>query len=386
MKKMIHFFIHRIEKKYQKEEVRGKMGVFAGIFGLVTNFILFLGKFFVGFSANSVSIMADAMNSFSDTISSVIVLFGFKIAGKPADKDHPYGHERFEYLTGLAIALLISLVGFQFLKSSFMKIVTPAAIHFSWATIIVLILSIAIKIYQGMMYRTTGQNTGSQTLIANAQDSFNDVYMTVAVLFSVVIERTVGWKIDGYIGLLIAIYILYSGLSMVKDFVNELVGQRPTEKEIKKIEKQLNRYPMILGYHDLLIHNYGPQQRFASVHIEVDSRWSLMKAHDVIDKIEKDVKKTLGVHLVCHLDPVPLDNLEYLEVHRITKKCLKKLNKDFRMHDFRILSGKILQFDLVVPEGNQIKEQQVKKMIQKELSIYKETYTIEITFDHNYLL
>lgn len=386
MKDMIRFFIHRMEKKYQKEEIRSKIGFFSGIFGLVTNFILFIGKFFIGLSANSVSIMADAMNSFSDTISSIIVLFGFKIAGKPADKDHPYGHERFEYVTGLAIALLISFVGFQFLKSSFTKIVTPTSIHFSWAMMIVLVLSIIIKVYQGIMYRLTGHQIDSQTLIANAQDSFNDVYMTVAVFISVIIERTFGWRVDGYIGLLIAIYILYSGLSMVKDFVNELLGQRPTEKEIKKIENQLNRYPMILGYHDLLIHNYGPQQRFATVHIEVDSRWHLMKAHDVIDAIEEDVRKTLGMHLVCHLDPVPIDNPEYLEVHQIVKSCLKNLNSDFRMHDFRIIPENILQFDLVVPDGNQIGERQIKQSIQQELGMYKEAYIIDITFDHHYLL
>lgn len=383
---MVRFFIRRIEKKYQKEEVRGKIGFFSGVFGLLTNFILFLGKFFIGFSANSVSIMADAMNSLSDTISSVIVLFGFKIAGKPADKDHPYGHERFEYLTGLAVALLISFVGFQFLMNSIEKIITPSAIQFSRAILLVLILSILIKIYQGLMYRFTGHKIQSQTLIVNAQDSFNDVYMTTAVLVSVLVERTTGLKIDGYMGLLIALYILYSGLSMVKDFVNELVGQRPTDKEIKKIENQLSHYPMLLGYHDLLIHNYGPQQRFASVHIEVDSRWNLMKAHDVVDLIEKDVRKTLGVHLVCHLDPVPIDNPEYLEIHRIVKGCLKGLNQDFRMHDFRILPNNHLQFDLVVPEGNQVKEQEIKETIHQQLSIYKEAYKIEMTLDHHYLL
>lgn len=383
---MIRFFIQRIEKKYQPVETRGKIGFFAGIFGLITNFILFVGKFVIGLTANSVSIMADAMNSFSDTISSVIVLFGFKIAAKPADKDHPYGHERFEYVTGLAVAVLISFVGFQFLKSSFLKILHPTSIHFSMAMFLVLLLSIGIKIYQGLMYQTTGKKIQSQTLLANAQDSFNDVYMTSAVLLSVLMERLFNWRIDGYIGLLIACYILYSGIIMVRDFINELLGQRPTEKEIKKIEAQLHRYPMILGYHDLLIHNYGPQQRFASVHIEVDSRWTLMKAHDVIDLIEQDVKESLGVHLVCHLDPVPIDNPEYVKIHRIIKRCLKELNAGLRMHDFRIINGKILQFDLVVPESNELREQQIIKMLQEELVTYQENYQLDIAFDHHYLL
>ncbi|MHC5267769.1 cation diffusion facilitator family transporter [Enterococcus sp. LJL98] len=383
---MIRFFIHRMEKKYQPAEMRGKVGFFAGVFGLISNFILFIGKFMIGFSANSVSIMADSMNSLSDTVSSIIVLFGFKIAAKPADKDHPYGHQRFEYVTGLAVAVLISFVGFQFLKSSFFKILNPSSIHFSKVMFIVLVLSIGIKVYQGMMYRITGESIHSQTLFANAQDSFNDVYMTSAVLLSVFIEKVFQWRIDGYIGFILACYIFYSGIIMVRDFINELLGQRPTEKEITLIESQLNRYPMILGYHDLLIHSYGPQQRFASVHIEVDSRWSLMKAHEVIDLIEQDVKETLGVHLVCHLDPVPIDNPEYVKIHRLVKSTLKSLHPGLRMHDFRIIDHQVLQFDLVMPESHQLKEQTILAMIERALKKNEESYHLEITFDHHYLL
>lgn len=383
---MIRFFISKMEKRYRQEMLRGKIGLFSGIFGLLTNLILFLSKLMIGLSANSVSITADAMNSFSDSISSILVLVGFKIASKPADKDHPYGHERFEYVTGLGVAILITFVGTQFFKTSIEKIMNPASIHFSWVTFLVLFLSIIIKLYQGIAYRYAGTKIDSQTLIVNAKDSFNDVYTTSAVLLSVLIERLSGLRIDGYIGFILAIYITVSGLLMVRDFVNELLGQRPTEKEIRQIEERLNRYPNILGYHDLLIHNYGPQKNFASVHIEVNSQWSLNQAHDVIDLIERDISKKLGVHLVCHIDPVMINSEEYVEMKQILKKILKRLNGEFRMHDFRIRYKRMLEFDLVIPESNQLSEDRIKTEIARGLRELNKSYQLKITFDHNYLL
>lgn len=383
---MVRFFINKMEKKYRQEVLRGKIGLFSGIFGLLTNLLLFTGKLLIGLSTNSVSIMADAMNSFSDSISSILVLVGFKIASKPADKDHPYGHERFEYVTGLGVALLITFVGSQFFKTSVEKIMNPTSIHFSWLSLMVLVLSIIIKLYQGIAYRYAGTKIASQTLIANAKDSFNDVYTTSAVLLSVLIERVSGWRIDGYIGFVLATYITVSGLLMVRDFVNELLGQRPTDKEIRQIEKQLNHYPNILGYHDLLIHNYGPQKSFASVHIEVNSQWTLNQAHDVIDIIERDIYKQLGVHLVCHLDPVMVNSEEYLEMHLELTKILKRLNKDFRMHDFRIRYNRVLEFDLVIPDSNQWSEDEIKTKIAQGLREIDKSYQLKIIFDHNYLL
>lgn len=383
---MIRFFINQLEKTYRKEMLRGKIGLLAGVFGLLTNLLLFLGKLMIGLSANSVSIMADAMNSFSDSISSILVLVGFKIASKPADKDHPYGHERFEYVTGLGVAILITFVGTQFFKSSIDKIIHPTSIHFSALVFIILVLSIGIKWYQGIGYRYAGNKIESQTLIVNAKDSFNDVYTTSGVLLSVFIERVTGWRIDGYIGLILAIYITFNGLLMVRDFVNELLGQRPREKEIRQIENQLNHYPNILGYHDLLIHNYGPQKSFASVHIEVNSQWTLNQAHDVIDLIERDIYKQLGVHLVCHIDPVMINSEEYLEMQQLLKKVLKTLNEDFRMHDFRIRYKRMLEFDLVVPDSNEMSEDQIKTEVARHLRDLKKSYQLKITFDHNYLL
>ncbi|GGI64839.1 cation diffusion facilitator family transporter [Enterococcus alcedinis] len=383
---MVRFFIDKMEKKYRQEMLRGKIGLFSGIFGLLTNLMLFISKLLIGLSANSVSIMADAMNSFSDSISSVLVLVGFKVASKPADKDHPYGHERFEYVTGLGVALLITFVGSQFFKTSIEKMINPTSVHFSWLSFIILILSVIVKLYQGLSYRYAGTKIDSQTLIANAKDSFNDVYTTSAVLLSILVEQLTGWRIDGYIGFVLAVYITASGLLMVRDFVNELLGQRPTEKEIHQIEQQLNRYPNILGYHDLLIHNYGPQKSFASVHIEVNSQMTLDQAHDVIDLIERDIYKQLGVHLVCHLDPVTVNSEEYLEMHQELVKILNKLNSDFRMHDFRIRYNRVLEFDLVIPDSNKWSEDEIKTEIARELREIEKSYQLKIIFDHNYLL
>ena len=317
---MLRFFLKRMKGNATDRTMIGKL---AGYLGLLSNALLFVAKFLIGLSAQSVSIMADAINSLSDTASSFLTLIGFRIAAKPADREHPYGHERFEYISGFVVSLLITFVGFQFLKNAFEKIIAPEPIRLSPWLFIVLILSIGLKLWQGLMYRQLAKKIDSATLQANGQDSFNDVLTTVAVLLSALIEWGTGWRVDGYIGLLIALYILFSGIMMIRTFINELLGARPTEAEIREMEDRLDRYPTILGYHDLLVHNYGPKNRFASVHIEVNESWSLSQAHEVIDAIEHDFQRNLQVELVCHLDPVPIQI-------NSTGSCGKKSDKSLR--------------------------------------------------------
>lgn len=382
---MVQFLLNRINKRYVKKRQRTKIGELAGILGLISNLLLFIGKFLIGFTAGSVSIMADAMNSLSDFIASILTLIGFRVGAKPADSDHPFGHERFEYISGLVISLIITFVGFQFLTSSVSKMIQPEPVRISKYLFIVLVLSVLIKIWQGRMYLKLAKNIDSDTLKASSKDSFNDVYTTLAVLFSALFEWYTDVLIDGYVGFLLALYIIYSGFSMVQDFVRELLGSRPNQEEIQEMEARLSSYSNILSYHDLLVHNYGPRKRFASVHIEVDSSWTLMQAHQVIDTIEKDFQEQLGVDLVCHLDPVAIQDIHYLTIANTMNSIIFHIDQGLRIHDFRVID-KTLQFDLVIPEAFSLSEKELRRSIQRAVLDTSGEYKLDITFDHNYLL
>ncbi|EOT29319.1 cation diffusion facilitator family transporter [Enterococcus saccharolyticus subsp. saccharolyticus ATCC 43076] len=382
---MLNFLLKKIEKE-NKETQRTKVGQLAGVLGLLSNLILFIGKFLIGFTAGSVSIMADAMNSLSDTISSVLTLIGFKVAAKPADSEHPYGHERFEYISGLFISLIITFVGFQFLQTSFAKILHPEPVKLSAALFLVLIASIGIKVWQGRMYLSFANKIDSQTLKATSKDSLNDVYTTIAVLISAFFEWLTNLRIDGYVGFLLALYILYSGYTMVKDFIHELLGSRPTDKEIQAMEKKLASYGSILGYHDLLVHDYGPQKRFASVHIEVDAGLTLTKAHYIIDEIEKDFREAIDVELVCHLDPVNIRDANYIAIFHRMRSMVLQIDKELRMHDFRVKSEQTLQFDLVIPDDFHLTDKELLNLLQQAVNEKIGAYELDVTLDHNYLL
>lgn len=364
---------------------RVAIGVRAGWLGLGSNLVLFIGKFLIGLSAGSVSIMADAINNLTDTASSLLTLIGFRIAGKPADSEHPYGHARFESISGFVVSLLITFVGGQFLLSSINKIITPEHIRLSPMLFVVLILSIGIKVWQGLMYRSLSKKIDSATLQASGQDSINDVITTVAVLLSAIVEWLTGWRVDGYVGLLIALYILYNGIQMIRTFINDLLGSRPTEAELTEMEERLASYQTILGFHDLLVHNYGPSNRFASVHIEVDDTWTLNQAHQVIDQIEHDFFTQLQVELVCHLDPVPIHDPHYRQLRQAVKRLLRMIDPQLRMHDFRVSGGKIY-FDLVIPNEALYPDAAIRQMMQEKMTEELGNYVVEITFDHSYLL
>ncbi|MDT2638496.1 cation diffusion facilitator family transporter [Enterococcus dongliensis] len=386
---MLTFLINKITKRW-KGNKRTSVGILGGILGLVSNLILFLAKFFISSLSGSVSIMADAMNNLSDTASSFITLAGFKIAGKPADEGHPYGHERFEYISGFVISILVTYVGVRFLDSSFIKILHPSSVLLSPIVYIVLILSILMKFWQSHMYRKLSHEIDSDTLKATAQDSINDVYTTIAVLISAIIEWISGWRIDGYIGFFIALYIIYSGIKMIMSFISDLMGGRPPETEVLAIRNHLENYPDIIGYHDLLIHSYGPNSIFASVHIEVDQDWSLSHAHEVIDAIEYEVKENLGVDLVCHLDPYPLDDPDFKRIAPELKKILKEIHPQLRFHDLRVDKGttpETIYFDLVVPEElKKYTNTQLQDQISARFIAQNAPAKLMITFDRTYLL
>ena len=386
---MLPFLINKITQRW-KGNKRTSVGILAGILGLISNLMLFLAKFFIGSISGSVSIMADAMNNLSDTASSVITLAGFKIAGKPADEGHPYGHERFEYISGFIISILVTYVGIRFLDSSFLKILHPSSVLLTPIVYIGLILSILMKFWQSFMYQKLGKEIHSDTLRATAQDSINDVYTTIAVLISAIIEWFSGWRIDGYIGFLIALYIIYSGVKMILGFINDLMGVRPPDTEVLAIRKHLDNFPNIIGYHDLLIHSYGPNSIFASVHIEVDQDWTLSHAHEVIDSIEYEVKENLGVDLVCHVDPYPLDDPDFKRIAPELKKVLKESHQHLRFHDLRVdktTTPETIYFDLVVPEElKKVSNSELQDQISARFISQGEPAKLVITFDRTYLL
>lgn len=388
---MISFIIQRFEKKQKNKtnDLRSAFGIFAGQIGLLSNLILFSSKLLIGLLSGSVSIMADAMNNLSDTVSSILTLVGFYISGKPADKEHPYGHERFEYISGMMVSFLITFVGFQFLLTSIDRIRNPQSIRVTYLVLIILLLSIGIKVWQGLFYRQVAKKINSNTLVAASKDSLNDVYTTATVLVSALIEYFTGLRIDGFVGLLIACYILYSGGLLIKEFIDQLMGIRPEQEEIDVMKQHLSAVKEIVGYHDLLIHNYGPNKIFASVHIEIDDRWDLNHAHECIDEIEKDFKEKLGVELVCHIDPVNLHDKTQQVIHQEIKKIIKYIDSNLRAHDIRGITrngeDQIL-FDLVVPSRYPLTEEELRIEIQKLVESAIGNYRVVITFDRSYLL
>ena len=389
---MITYLINRFERKHtgSKEALRSKLGAFAGRIGLLSNLVLFLAKFVIGLLSGSVSIMADAINNLSDTISSILSLVGFYISGKPADAEHPYGHERFEYISGMLVSILITFVGFQFLITSIERIRNPQSVTVTWLVLIILLVSIGIKIWQGLFYQKVAKKIDSDALVASAKDSLNDVFTTVTVLVSAMVEGLTGLKIDGYVGLAIAIYIIYSGYKMIMGFVNELMGMRPAEEEINQIKERLSAVDNIIGYHDLLIHNYGPNKTFASVHIEIDDTWNLRKAHEKTDLIEREFKKELGIELVCHVDPVSIHDQEQNRIHLLLKEIINGIDDTLKMHDLQIEKEKneagIMHFDIVIPKGFGLDDQELTQKIQLAVTRKIGDYQVQITFDHVYLL
>ncbi|MBP2098714.1 cation diffusion facilitator family transporter [Enterococcus rivorum] len=388
---MITLFIKRFEnrQKQKKQNLRNAFGSFAGKMGLLSNFLLFIGKLLIGLFSGSVSIMADAMNSLSDMLSSILTLVGFHIAGKPADKEHPYGHERFEYISGMMVSLLITFVGFQFFVTSIERIKDPQSIRVTPIVLIILVLSILIKVWQGLFYKAVAKKINSNTLVAASKDSFNDVFTTLAVLVSAGIEGFTGLQIDGFVGLLIACYIIYSGLQLIREFIDELMGLRPDQEEIDSMKEHLASVENIVGYHDLLIHQYGPNKKFASVHIEIDDRWDLNQAHEKIDAIEMNFKKELGVELVCHIDPVNLHDQKQQFIHQELKKIIKGIHSDLRAHDIRTVNYEEenqLLFDLVIPVKFQLSDYELRVEIQRQVYEKIGNYKIDVIFDHNYLL
>ena len=368
--------------------VRNAYGKFTGIFGIISNIFLFAVKIILGTLTASISITADAINNLSDAGSSSITLFGFKIAGKPADAKHPYGHARMEYISGLIVSCIITSIGFDLFISSIERIITPVETSYSVVSIIILVLSIGVKLYQGIVYRTAGKRINSASLIAASTDSINDVISTTVVVVGSIIGLTTDINLDGWLGLAVALFVVYSGIKLIFETSDPLLGAAPDEELVAKLSEKILSYDGVIGIHDLVVHNYGFGRCFASVHAEVPAEKNILESHDTIDNIEFDVLKEMNVHLVIHLDPVETDNHE-LNVLKAAVQCIiESKDKDISMHDFRAVFGHThtnIIFDVNVPFEFDINDDELCNYITKEVKKLDPKYNTVITVDRSYM-
>ena len=383
---LIRWFVKN-DKDIQNPAVRERYGKLAGAVGVVSNALLFLLKFLAGFFFQSISVMADAVNNLSDAGSSVITLVGFKISGKPADAQHPYGHARMEYITGLAVSFIILLLGLQLVQSSAEKIFHPEETVFSWLTVGALAVSIIIKLWQGLFNRKIGKRIASAALEATAADSLNDVIATAVVLVSVIISRLTGWRLDGYMGVAVAVFIIISGIRLIRDTVNPLLGMAPDRELVKKISDKIHSYEGVLGLHDLAVHNYGPGRCFASVHVEVPASQDILISHDIIDNIERDFMDEMGIHLVIHLDPVVTDDETTNALHQEVNELVRRISPELSVHDFRVVVGNShtnLIFDVAAPYGLKMSNAELKHLICEKVQQLDGNYYAVVVIDRNF--
>ncbi len=368
----------------QNPKCRSVCGKMAGTVGIGCNILLFALKLLAGLLSGSVAVMADAVNNLADASSSLVTLLGFKLAEKPADSHHPYGHARYEYLSGLIVAALIFYIGIELVKSSVAKIIHPEAAAFSWLTLAILVVSIGVKLWLSVFCRRVGKTIGSSTLEATAVDSRNDVISTAAVLLTGATSMIWGWKIDGYVGLAVAAFILWSGIGIAKDTIDPLLGAAPDPELTRMIGDQILSYEKILGIHDLIVHDYGPGRRFASVHVEMDSQEDPLASHDIIDDIERVFYKEHNIHLVIHYDPVVTDNDELAHMHTLVEQEILQIDPRLTIHDFRMVRGPShtnLIFDLVIPFELSGQTEELKKHIDQRVQFEGKQYFTVITFD-----
>jgi len=375
-------------KNTSNAKVRERYGKFAGVTGIVTNILLFMFKITVGTIFNSISITADAINNLSDSGSSLITLAGFKISGKPADEKHPYGHARMEYISGMIISFLILVLGFELIKSSVEKIINPQETRFNIISILVLAVSILIKLWQSMFYRRIGNIIESGTLLATSVDSRNDILSTSAVLVAAIIALLTGYNLDGYMGFIVAMFIFFSGIRLIRETISPLLGMAPNKELVDRIYKKILSYEGIIGLHDLTIHNYGPGKCFASVHCEVQAEQDIMVSHDIIDNIERDFLKEEGIHMVIHLDPVVTDNARINELKAIVENIIRDISPKISMHDFRVVFGishSNLIFDIVVPFEFEMSDDELIQLISDKIHEVNGNYHSVIMVDHHYV-
>lgn len=386
---MMNFLVRRFIKNYQDTKdanVRTSIGKLSGIVGIFSNLFLFVIKFVIGTIVHSVSIQADGVNNLTDAGSNIISILSFHLANKPADKDHPFGHERTETIASLFVGILILVLGFETAKESISKVIHPGSIDFRIASVIILLISIIVKFWMYAYNKKLSKTYDSSLLEATALDSISDVCGTTAVLVSTLLSPVLHFNLDGYMGIVVSGIILYGAYGLLRDMINSLIGEAPDPELVHNIVDMIMAHPAILGVHDMMLHNYGPNKIFASAHVEVDSSKDIFETHDHIDNIEREVKENMNIDLVLHMDPVKVNDLE-TELYRAkVVEAIHQIDPKWGFHDFRIVSGPThvnLVFDLVIPFEEKYTQEEIEEMLLKHIESDKKIYLV-LTIDHPY--
>ena len=374
------------QEDVENPKVRQAYGVLCGTVGIVLNILLFAGKWLAGFLSGSIAITADAFNNLSDAGSSVLTLIGFHLSGQKPDQKHPFGHGRMEYISGLFVSVAILIMAVELIQSSVHKLIHPEAIEGSPLILAILMVSVCVKVYMAYYNKKIGKKINSAAMAATAADSMSDTIATSAVLFSTVISMAAGVNLDGWCGLLVGVFILYSGVQALKDTVDPLLGQAPDKALVEQIQSLVTSYPVVQGIHDMMIHDYGPGRRIVSLHAEVDAKGDILKIHDEIDNIERKLRETLNCHATIHMDPVEADNEEVRKLRLQTAKLIAGMELNLSIHDFRVVKGEThtnLIFDVGVPFECPLKDSEVIEKIEEGIQQYPGNYYAVIQIDRD---
>lgn len=369
-------------------KVRIKYGIYASLYGIISNIFVFIATFSIGLISGSVALMSEAINGLSDAISSCVALVGFKISSKPADKEHPFGYARFEYISALIISFIICIIGAFLCKSSIDKIISPGEIDVTFLMIIVLIVSAGFKISQYAIYKKIGEAIDSETLNANKIDTRNDLIVTLLTLIALVIMRIFKINIDAYVGFAVSLFTIISGFKVLLDAISPLIGEKPNKEMVEKIKKKLNSYDGVISFHELIVHSYGKGTNFVSVHIEVSADVNPTVAHELVDRIEEDFLKDLKIHLVVHMDPIQSKNDEINKLKSKIQDIIQTLNKNLVVNDFRAVEKKkyvYVMFDCTVPYETGLTKTKIIKFLKSNLSEESKIYKIQINIERDFV-
>lgn len=384
---LAHFFI-KDKDNTSSPAVRQAYGILCGTVGIALNILLFAGKFFAGLVSNSIAVTADAFNNLSDAGSSLITLVGFKMAGQKPDPNHPFGHGRIEYLSGLFVSIAILIMGFELIHSSIDKIIHPQAVAFSPLTVIILLVSIAVKIYMALYNKAISSKISSSAMNATATDSLSDTLATAVVLIATIVGHYTGLLIDGYCGVLVGLFILYAGYSAARDTISPLLGQPPQPEFVKDVETIVTSYEHVLGIHDMIVHDYGPGRVMLSLHAEVPADGDMLILHDMIDNIEHQLHDELGCEAVIHMDPVIINDYQTNELKSRVAGLLQEAYPEIHFHDFRIVKGPThinIIFDIVIPFGYKKSDDEIIDYLKQEIHNINSSYFAVIQIDRAYI-
>ncbi|MDD3402104.1 MAG: cation diffusion facilitator family transporter [Hespellia sp.] len=389
---MTNFLVRHFIKDYEEVEkvsVRTAYGIMASIVGILCNVLLFGVKLTVGMILHSISVMADGFNNLSDAGSSVISFIGVKMASKPADEDHPFGHGRMEYIAALIVSFLVLQVGFSFFKDAIVKIREPQNLKFSIISIGILLLSIGVKLWLGLFNRKLGEKINSQVMMAVFADSVGDVIATAATILSIAVFGMTGINIDGFVGLGVAVVVMWAGIGIAKDTLEPLLGEATSAEDYEKLKNFVEQYDGVVGTHDMIVHNYGPGRSMASIHAEVPNNVDIETSHEVIDRIEREAKNQLGIFLVVHMDPIEMSDEQVLKIRQQAEEVLKQLDLHASLHDLRVVDGKDqinIIFDMIVPRDyTREQKRELNLKMNQRMKEIDARYALVITIEHSYI-